>query len=60
MGQRVVAKDKKIDAPIVEDADERTAMFGWCLTGHHDGCIVRIPRYKCACKCHKEAKDGIN
>jgi hypothetical protein len=52
-----MAKDKKVNAPIVEENEERTAMFGWCSTGHHDTCVVRIPRYKCACKCHG-GKDG--
>lgn len=47
-----MAKDKKVNAPIVEEGEERTAMFGWCSTGHHDTCVLRIPRYRCSCKCH--------
>lgn len=42
------------------ETEEREAMFGWCLTGHHETCIIGFPGYKCACKCHKEAEDGVN
>ncbi len=53
-----MAKREKINATTVEPeaGEERTAMFGWCSTGHHDGCVVTIPRYRCSCKCH-ETKD---
>ena len=53
MAKHSVGKGLKMaNAPIVDDGEERTAMFGWCITGHHETCVVRIPRYKCACKCH--------
>jgi hypothetical protein len=53
-----MAKRKKVDAPIVEykDGEEKLTIFGWCLTGHHKGCIVRFPGHKCPCECHRGKK----
>ena len=52
------AKRKIKDATTVEvSGEEKLVMFGWCLTGHHDGCSVEFPRHRCACECHKEGKN---
>lgn len=47
-------KKKKVDAPIFEYevGEEKLTMFGWCSTGHHEGCRVEFPGHKCSCDCH--------
>lgn len=27
-------------------------LFGWCMTGHHDACILEFPGHACKCVCH--------
>jgi hypothetical protein len=50
-----VINRKKIDAPtIYNEGEEKFVMFGWCSTGHHDGCKVEFPGHRCSCGCHKE------
>jgi hypothetical protein len=52
----VVPKRKTIDVPIVVEGEEKLTMFGWCSTGHHEGCRVEFPGNRCSCECH-EAKE---
>jgi hypothetical protein len=50
------AKKSKIpDAPInVAPGEEKLVKFGWCSTGHHNGCVVSFPGHRCSCDCHGE------
>lgn len=52
----MVPKRKTIDVPIVVEGEEKLTMFGWCSTGHHEGCRVEFPGNRCSCECH-EAKE---
>ncbi len=47
-----------INAPI--KGEEKPSKFGWCLTGHHEGCIVRFPGYRCSCECHLDRRTNGN
>lgn len=48
-------KRKKMDVPIFEYAgEEKLVMFGWCSTGHHEGCRVEFTGHRCSCDCHKK------
>jgi hypothetical protein len=40
------------DTPVVTGAEERRSLFGWCITGHHEICIVEFPGHRCGCQCH--------
>ena len=44
-----------IDATIVKaKADDRkSAMFGWCMTEYHEGCIGEFTGHRCRCECHE-------
>ncbi len=50
-------KRKVVNAPTVVEGEEKLTMFGWCSTGHHDGCRVEFPGHRCSCKCHNGGKD---
>jgi len=52
-------KPKIVDSPIIVVAgEENLVMFGWCSTGHHDGCSVSFTGHRCSCDCHeKEGND---
>jgi hypothetical protein len=54
-----VARNKKVDAPIVEGKEVSMTIFGWCSTGHHDGCRVEFPGHRCSCKCHNGGEDDF-
>ena len=46
-------KPRIVDAPIVyKEGEESWTVFGWCSTGHHEGCRVEFPGHKCSCDCH--------
>lgn len=51
-GDMVAKKRKTVDAPIVVEGEERLTVFGWCSTGHHEGCRVEFPGHRCSCECH--------
>lgn len=37
-------------------------LFGWCMTGHHDGCIIEFTGHTCNCNCHgsrRELEEGV-
>ena len=37
-------------------SETRKHLTGWCMTGHHDGCVkARVPEDWCECKCHEKA-----
>lgn len=53
-----MARNKKVEPPIVvRPGEEKVVPFGWCMTGHHDGCVVSFPGHICSCKCHGEVQD---
>lgn len=53
-------KPKIVDAPInVIAGEEKLVMFGWCSTGHHDGCSVSFPGHKCSCECHEKEDNNV-
>lgn len=54
-GDMAKRKTKTVDAPTYVAGEEKLVMFGWCLTGHHSGCILKFPGHICACECHEEA-----
>lgn len=46
-------KRKTVDAPIVDPNKPVTlTVFGWCSTGHHDGCQFEFTGHQCSCNCH--------
>lgn len=47
-------KPKVVNAPIVEykAGEEKWVRFGWCSDGHHGGCRIEFPGYRCKCECH--------
>lgn len=53
-------KRKKVDVPTVQTTlgEEKVVMFGWCSTGHHDGCVVSFPGHKCKCDCHGKEENS--
>ena len=56
-GTEWMPKRKTIDATTVEAAaDEKLVMFGWCSTGHHEGCVVSFTGHRCSCGCHASGK----
>jgi hypothetical protein len=53
-----VARRKKIDVPIaIPTGPEKVVPFGWCMTGHHGGCVVTFTGHRCSCECHGKAQD---
>jgi hypothetical protein len=53
-------KPKTVDAPInVVAGEEKLVMFGWCSTGHHDGCSVSFTGHKCSCDCHEREGNDV-
>ena len=52
-------KPKTVDAPIVvAPGEEKLVMFGWCSTGHHDGCRIEFTGHRCSCECHEGKTNG--
>jgi hypothetical protein len=36
-----------------------TRVLGWCITGHHDECLITVADLTCDCECHKgDESDG--
>lgn len=51
-------KRKIVDAPIaIASGEEKLVPFGWCMTGHHDGCVVSFTGHRCSCECHGKAEN---
>lgn len=54
-------KRKVADAPIVvAPGEEKVVPFGWCMTGHHDGCVVSFTGHRCSCECHREVSNVVS
>jgi hypothetical protein len=49
---------KTVDAPIYVAGEEKLVMFGWCSTGHHEGCATEFPGHRCKCECH--GSEGVD
>ena len=51
-----MSERENVDATIVvEAAEEKKVLFGWCMDGNDEECIVSFPRHKCSCECHQVA-----
>lgn len=57
-----MSKRKTTNAPIADyvAGEEKLVMFGWCSTGHHEGCRFEFPGHRCSCECHTSGKIEID
>ena len=50
----MMSQRENVNATIVaEAAEEKMVLFGWCMDGNDEECIVSFPRHRCSCECHQ-------
>lgn len=48
-----MSERQNVNAPIIEEAGaEKRVLFGWCMDGNDEECIVEFPKHRCSCECH--------